>query len=255
MAQRKFSRNELDQHLESIGIYWHRHGGEEQAELEDFLEALFAALPSNRVIGAVALTTGAIELNLAELKGRLTDALEGVYDEDEVSLEVDNIADRCIELGGTRSFEDLITDEARFSQAFEEHFNGQLLSDEVYAKTEAIRKAMLSRATPANPDRSELDQRAAEPLEVNLQSLLAGLMDVYGDEREEDEIRASVDELLVDLQGRGGHVNGIRLTGSRDLFQYLFTRYFSSPDEEISEDLQSLSKSLFWKPSADSSGW
>jgi len=255
MAKRKFTRRELDQHLDSIGIYWHRHGYEEREELESFLTAIFEALPSDRALGDVAPTTGTIEIKLDALTAGLNSALKGLYDEDEVSGEVDSIADRAIELGGERWFENLITDEDHFSKAFGEHFSEEILSDEVYLKVEAVRKAALSSASPVDFNRPQSGKDAAESLEINLQSLLSGLFSVYEEDEEEEKIRASVDEFLVELQGRGGHVNGVRLTASRDLFQYLFPRYFSSPEEHLNEQLQDLSDSLFGERSTDNNGW
>jgi len=255
MAQRKFTRRELNEHLENISVYWHRHGYEEEEELRKFLTGIFEALPADRVLGDVAPTTGTIEIQLQELTAKLTEALDGVYDSDEVSGEVDTIADRAIDLGGERWFENLITDEDSFNRVFAEHFSDELLSDEIYSKVDEVRKAALSSASPVDFNRPRSGKGAAETLEINLQTLLSGLFSVYEEDEEEEKIRATVDELLAELQGRGGHVNGVRLTGSRDLFQYLFPRYFSSPDEHINGQLQALSESLFGERSTDSNGW
>lgn len=255
MAQRKFTRRELNEHLENIDIFWHRHGDEQREELQDFLLEIFEALPANRALGDVAPTTGTIEIQLQNLTGKLTAALQGVYDPEEVSGEVDTIADRCIELGGERWFENLITDEGSFNRAFAEHFSDELLSDEIYSKVDEVRKAALSSASPVDFNRPQSGKGAAETLELNLQTLLSGLFSVYEEDEEEEKIRTSVDEMLEELQGRGGHVNGVRLTGSRELFQYLFPRYFSSPDDHINGQLQALSESLFGERSANSNGW
>jgi len=253
MAQRKFTRRELNEHLENIDIFWHKHGDEQRDELQEFLTAIFEALPSDRALRDVAPTTGTIEIKLDALTAGLNGALEGFYDEDEVSGEVDSIADRAIELGGERWFENLITDEDHFRKAFGEHFNEEVLSDEVYLKVEAVRDAALSSASPVDFNRHQSGKVAAEALEINLQSLLSGLFSIYEEDEEEERIRATVDELLAELQGRGGHVNGIRLTGSRDLFQYLFPRYFSSPEEGIQGQLDGLSDSLFGE--RNTNGW
>jgi len=255
MAKRKFTSRELNEHLENIDIYWHKHGGEEREELQEFLTAIFEALPADRTLGDVAPTTGTIEIKLDGLTAALNGALEGLYDEDEVSGEVDSIADRCIELGGERWFENLITDENSFSRAFEEHFSEDILSDEAYARVDAVRKAALAGAAPVDFNRPQSGGDAAETLEINLQTLLSGLFSVYEEDEEEEKIRATVDEFLAELQGRGGHVNGVRLTASRDLFQYLFPRYFSSSDESINGQLQVLSESLFGDRSAANNGW
>lgn len=155
-GKRIFTRGELQQHLEAIDANWHRHGGEERDDLQEYLEVLFANLPA-RLKEPTAEQKAAVVIevshNLAmELVGR---TLGSVYSTAEIFEVLDEIWTAALLQGATER-EDLLTVETGvFLELFDLKFNSITLSDELLEAMGEVRTALTRRKAKRRPSSSE----------------------------------------------------------------------------------------------------
>jgi len=239
MAKRKFGRNELDQHLENIEIFWHKHGDEQEGELIEYLEALFEALPRELRSDIVISAKDQIEVDLSLMEELLKGALSPVYTEAEISGEVSNVADRAIEFGGERSGNTLRTSSKSFDRAFREHFNADFLSDELAVGTEEVRKRLLEGAKRSKIA-GDLPTLADDPeiIELQYSDFLEGVVGVRTQfDWSEGEAAEEADDfwILLESQVAEGKDSQV-LTMSSDFFRERFGNRYLAEDAEVSED-------------------
>lgn len=138
---KKFTVAELEGHLEMIDIYWNGYDDETQEELEKYLKALFAALPSElREVTAKEK----IAVDYDEAVDLLSSTLGPAYSPEDVVEELNSIWNRSLGQGGKESGDRLIVRAGTFLEIFDLHFNGTVLSDELLAELQPIRTKLSS---------------------------------------------------------------------------------------------------------------
>lgn len=152
MTKRFFTLEELDRNLESLDHYWHRHGSEEQQIVEDFIRALYEAVPEDRrgVDFDVSSST-IVSFSPSELGREVTVILKGVYSEDEVKADVSLLSERIVALGGVLEGEDeLRVGRGIFRRVFEDVFDQMSMAQSLDLKMSEL-EDKISGLTPDVP--------------------------------------------------------------------------------------------------------
>lgn len=141
MARRKkFTIAELEGHLEMIDIYWHRHGDEEQGELEDYLRALYDALPEDRrELSPAEADREVVEVDLEEFDRLLYSALDPVFDETDVAEEIKGFVIWLEARSGRLSDDTITVTRAALREVFDLRFNSEIFNSELMEKLKVVR--------------------------------------------------------------------------------------------------------------------
>lgn len=139
--RRKFTREELEDQLEMIDIYWHRHGDEEEAELKDYIRELYEALPESRrePIPAIA-DAQPVAVDLKELDQLLYSALNPTFDEQAVAEELGGFVAWLKARGGELADETITVERSALREVFDLRFNSTVLNDDLMERLQVVRK-------------------------------------------------------------------------------------------------------------------
>jgi len=145
MAKKKtpeiYSKETLQEMLSYIELYWHRHGGEEQEKLEDYIRRLHDALPEELTLEQ------RIAVPLGELSKRIFEILGPVgFSDGEIDEEVLALEDYLQAQGGGELFsgDTLGIRPAEFKSAFDGYFSTADLTEATMGQLAELRDRLVS---------------------------------------------------------------------------------------------------------------
>jgi len=134
------SAAKLEEMLEYIDLYWHRHGGEEREELENYIRALHAALPQDPAESAN------IRLPISTLTAHLNPALgHAGFLESEMKIQLREFLIELERLGAELTEDAVVLSGSIFEEGFDSYFDPELFSDDSATELARLRALILDR--------------------------------------------------------------------------------------------------------------
>lgn len=135
-----FTKAELERMLESIGHWWHRHGYEEQEEVEAYICRLYEFVPAELREG---LDADLVQVSLGDLYRLLGDTLGPIFGQAELTEELKRFRKDLLE-GGHEENGVLTVKRGLFLSKFDEFFDPEDMSQDLAEQVEQIKGYLLS---------------------------------------------------------------------------------------------------------------
>lgn len=134
-----FTKAELERMLESIGHWWHRHGYEEQEELEAYIRTLYEAVPAELREGVDA---DLIHVSWGYAYRLLNNTLGPVFGQAELAGELKRFRKALLEVGQEENGI-LTLERGYFLSTFDKFFDPEEMSQDLTEKVERIKTILL----------------------------------------------------------------------------------------------------------------
>lgn len=131
-----FTQAELERMLESIGHWWHRHGYEEQEELEAYIRRLYESIPADLREG---LGGDSIQVFVRSLYGLMDLTLGPVFGHAELTAELERFQ-KELKLKGAQEEDNMLTvKRGVFLETFDEFFDLEEMSQDLADQVQQVK--------------------------------------------------------------------------------------------------------------------
>lgn len=131
-----FTQAELERMLESISHWWHRHGYEEQEELEAYIRRLYEAIPADLREG---LDSDSVQVFVGSLYRLMALTLGPVFGHVELAVELERFQ-KELKLKGAQEENNILTvKRGVFLETFDEFFDPEEMSQDLVEQVQQVK--------------------------------------------------------------------------------------------------------------------